>query len=224
MPWFEIQFPFDGGGSTLVFLVGGVGQDDTVIRRMGDAMSRKGTLIVLRSTTQTGAGPNPPVLIAPRLDGSVSAGATQIAIRASQATGRILAGDQIRIGTSALYTVASAVTARAPSVDPTVVVAPGFTSITLTTPLANNASDDATITPAWAADQGVYGAVGRNSLSLAGDQRIDGDFVLTIPALGVLRIPRPQDAVAFAGTWHRITQVNPVLARDKVVCWTVGAR
>lgn len=220
-----LEFEFDGGSGPLVVDPPGLpGQDDTVIRRMAETYERKGTPIILRRTTSAVGGPNPPVLVNPRLDGAVLAGVTQIAIRADQAVGRIVAGDKLNIGASIEYTVAAPVTARTPSMNPTVVVAPGFTAVTLTAPLEDPGADGATITMRWSADQTIYGSVASRSSSLAPDQRVDGDFRLIIPAFGVLSPPKEQGAVSFGGVWYRIVQVIPNLHRDQVSHWVVGAK
>jgi len=197
--------------------------EGTIVRRYADGMRRKGAQITLRRTTITSGASNPPILINPRLDGAALSGATTIAIRADHAVGRLVVGDKLKIGTLAAIAVAAQATARAPSMNPAVVTAPGFTSVTLASGLPAGAADGAVIVPTWLADQVVYGSVQTNSTRLGQTQQIDGDFVVNIPSYGVTSVPEPQGRIEFGGTWYTITQVVPTLHRDIVAGWVVGA-
>lgn len=198
--------------------------DDTIIRRFSDAVQRRGQQITLRRATSAGAlGPNPPAVIAPVLAGNVSAGASQISIRATAAFGRILPGDTITIGTLPEITVAAVAFANAAPVDPSAPWVPGFTNIELAGTLASAASDGTAIQIIWSADALVWCVIGALDFSLRSDQIIAGDETVVIPSYGVAR-PSVTDQLIIGDQTRTIISVTPARQRGLIVSWQLHAR
>jgi len=156
------------------------------------------------------------------LEGPILAGATTIMLRASQAVGRILAGDRLAIGATSFIAVATTVTAREPSMDPAIIVTPGFDAITLTSP-APAAPDGAPITPIWSADRIIPAAIQSYSLSLRNDQILAGDEEVIIAAYGNDR-PDDTDILIFDGTPRSVVDVYPVYVLGLAAAWRVHVR
>lgn len=197
---------------------------DTVARRFADAYLRKGTRFTLRRVSEAFLGSHPPTLVDPVLDGNHQAGDTTVAIRATHASGRILAGDKIKIGELSAVPVGANASARQPSVDPTVAYAPGFDAITLVTPLLSDVDDGATVTMTWSTDVTLYGAVLNRPRSLGQDQSVNESISIILPAFGISPAPKAQDLIGFGSAFYRIITVSPRLERDTLVAWVVEAR
>ena len=202
-----------------VFVAG----NDTIIRRFSDAMQRRGRLLTLRHVTNAGpAGPNPPSVMNAVLNGNVAAGATVISIRATAATGRIRAGDQISIGAFAPLTVAADIIANTPGFDPAVAWVPGFTDV-ITAPLPADAIDGTALAFTWQADAPVWASVAGFDFSLQNTDIIAGDLDVTIAAYGVAP-PADADQILIDGQIRSVRNVLPKYQRGLVVAWRLQAR
>jgi hypothetical protein len=198
--------------------------DDTIVRRYSDAVQRRGRQITLRHVTSAGAlGPNPPAILNPMLAGNAAAGASVISIRAIAAFGRIVAGDQITIGSMAPIAVASDVLSTAAPVDPSAPWLPGFTSITLAGTLPSAASDGTVIAFTWQSDIPVWCVVGNFDSKLQPTQLLAGDESVVIPAYGIAK-PSATDQLLIDGETRTIVEVTQVYQRGLIVAWRVQAR
>lgn len=199
--------------------------DDTMVRRYADAMQRRGRQITLRRITALADGttPNPPTLVFPVLDGDAAAAATSIAIRASQAIGRLLAGDTLSIGGFAPVTIAADVTARALSLDPANPATPGFDAVTLASGLPGAAADGTAIVPTWKADTLVWASVQGFAVGLRSDQIVSGDLRVRIAAFGIAQ-PSLTDRLLIDGYDRSIVGVDPFYVRSDIAAWDVQAR
>ena len=192
--------------------------------RLADTHGRKGTLVTLRRVTVGPGGPNPPTLTDTVLDGNHSAGATSVSVRATQAVGRIVAGDQIGIGALQPINIASTAVARAPSLDPTVAFAPGVDAIALATPLPAAVSDGAPVSFSWAADRTVRAGVARKSRTIDGGMRIEEGLSITIAAHLVVSPPEIRDQAIIGPTSYQILRVDPAMVGDVMVAWLIQAQ
>jgi hypothetical protein len=214
---------FQATGS--IHLIATTGVDDTIVRRYADAMERKGFRIVLRRISYVGGAlPNPPILTAPVLDGTALAGATSIAIRASQAEGRIVQGDRLRFGTNLIaIKVAADATARGPETDPAHPATPGFATILLATPLLADVPDGTPIVASWSADQRVWATEQAYALSQRSDQILTGDLNVAIAAFNVVQ-PNAIDQLIFGGVIRSIVSIERSTVRGQTVAWKLQAR
>lgn len=198
--------------------------DDTIIRRYADAVERRGTKVTLRRTTLVnGVSPNPAVLVSPVLDGNHSSGATSIAIRAGQATGRIIAGDKLKIGALDPITVSATATARLPSMDPSVTPNPGFASVSLAAPLPSGQADGAVIVPTWVADQQVWVVLTGAPINMTNDRILAGDLFVRMPSFNTAQ-PLMDQQLLVNGDWRTVVNVRPVFWNTLISAWDVQAR
>lgn len=198
--------------------------DDTIVRRYADALQRRGSQVVLRQISYiNGATPNPPILSAPVLDGAVLAGASQIAIRADAADGRLVAGDMLAIDGQRPIAVTADVSARDLGADPANPIIPGFDLVSLASPLGAPAADGAVIVPAWAADQTVWIVESSFSLRHTNEQILAGDLSITLAAFGVDR-PNLIDQLLIEGFTRSIINVARSVVRGQTVAWSIQAR
>lgn len=198
--------------------------DDTIVRRYADAMQRRGTQIVLRRTTLAGRqGPNLPSVTGALLNGMTYAGAETIAIRATAASGRIIAGDRITIGTRLPISVVAEVVANAPDPNPAVVWAPGFTGVHLSSPLPRPAADGNTISFIWSADAPVWVTVESFGSSLANTDIVAGDLDIEMAAYGIAR-PVATNMLLIGDEIRTVVQAQPKYYRGFVVAWKIQAR
>lgn len=197
--------------------------DDTIARRVADACYRRGRRVTIRRIAKSsGASPHPPVLFNAVSDGAYSAGVTTISIRASQAVGRLLAGDKLTIG-SATATVGAEISARSPSFDPSVVVVPGFTNIQLSVALSASVSDGDAVTLTAATDATAWMMPTAIPARLRSDQIITGDLFLRMPAYRQTK-PLTTDQLIIDGTAYSIIGIDPIFQRAITVAWDLQAR
>lgn len=190
-------------------------------RNVAGAIRRKGTHITLRRVTTSAAPellPNPPTLNDPTMDGAALSGATTIAIAATEARGRLLAGDELIID-RVTYRVTATIESR--DFDD---VTPGFDAVTISPVLRANVADGAVITPKWAADQTIHAVIQSYPRRLIdGTMILARDLQVTIAAHN-LAAPTETDKLIIDGDIRSIVMAVPAYARGVIMKWDIQAR
>jgi hypothetical protein len=192
-----------------------------LLGRVAAAIRRNGTRIILRNPTQTRGPvqhPYPPTLDGAVLDGAQRGGATLISIRADEALGLLVPGDEITVG-GAAYLVVDGGASR--SYD---AASPGFDNIRISPPLVADLADGAPMTFVWSTDQYLWAKIQSvPSILVDGSLFMTEDLQVTIAAKGAT--PPSLAAKLIIGSDTRaIVSRRPVYANGYVTMWQLQAR
>ena len=190
-------------------------------RNLAGAIRRRGTQITLRRVTTSAAPellPNPPTLNDPSMDGATLAGATTIAFSATEARGRMLAGDKLTIE-RVIYRVTATIESR--DLDE---LAPGFDAVTISPALRANVADGAVITPKWAADETINAVIQSYPRRLIDGTMIQARDLQVVIAAHNLTAPTETDKLIIDGDIRSIVMVVPAYARGVIMKWDIQAR
>lgn len=194
----------------------------TIQKRVANAVKRRGKTITLRRITTSAAPyslPNPPTMVSPVLDGAHTAGDTTIAIRGSDVRGRLIAGDELKIGATS-YTVTGTINSRSLAA-----ATPGFDAVTISPGLVSNLPDGTAIVPKWLADEELIATIRSYPIRLIDGSLIQArDLWISIGFVDGLERPTETDKLLIDGDIRAIVSSTPAYAGSVIARWDIQAR